>query len=267
MSNSYCATEIEEYLLYIETSTLVCSVAVSKGESILSERVVKEPKAHAKIISQLLKEVLVESEIGINDCRAVCVSSGPGSYTGLRIGVSFAKGLCYGSDKPLISVGSIELLANCAIDAIYSATSEKIDRNKHQANKEQLSAEESIEITPNSYNYIVPMIDARRMEVYTAIFTESAEQISPVEAHIIERTSFSKELEEGNVLFCGNGAQKAAQIISHPNAHFLPLDSTSSGMLRPALKKLTNEEFEDLAYFEPFYLKDFIAEISKKKLF
>jgi universal bacterial protein YeaZ len=259
MSNSYRATVFEgDYLLFIETSTLVCSVAVSKGESIFSERVVKEPKAHAKIIPHLIKEVLAESKIGIDDCRAICVSSGPGSYTGLRVGVSFAKGLCYGSDKPLISVGSLELLANYAIDTISSG---------QPTDEGQLTAEKSIEFSRDSYKYIIPMIDARRMEVYTAIFTNSAEQISPVEAHIIEQASFSKELERGGILFCGNGAQKASQIITHPNAHFLPLDSISSGMLRPALKKLMNEEFEDIAYFEPFYLKDFIAGVSTKKLF
>ena len=241
MKSYHLATECEEYLLLIETSTLVCSVAVSKGESILSERVVKEPKAHARIIPQLLKEALTESGIGINDCRAVCVSSGPGSYTGLRVGVSFAKGLCYGLSKPLISVGSLELLAHCAI--------------------------ESKEFDVNNCNYIIPMIDARRMEVYTAVFTNSGDRISPVEAHVIEQTSFSKELEEGAVLFCGNGAQKAITMITHPNAYFLPLDSTAKGMLNPALKKLINKEFENLAYFEPFYLKDFIAGISKKRLF
>jgi len=267
MSNSYRATEFGEYLIFIETSTLVCSVAVSKGESLLSERVVKEPKAHAKIIPQLLKEVLSESKIGIDDCRAVCVSSGPGSYTGLRVGVSFAKGLCYGSDKPLISVGSLELLVYCAIDTIHTVSSEEIDKKKRQTDIGQLTAEKSIVLDIDSYKYIIPMIDARRMEVYTAIFTNSAEQISPVEAHIIEQNSFSKELERGGVLFCGNGVQKASQIIAHPNAHFLPLDSISSGMLRPALKKLINEKFEDLAYFEPFYLKDFIAGVSTKKFF
>ena len=251
MEKSHLATaECEEYLLFIETSTPVCSVALSKGESILSERVIKEPKAHAKIIPQLIREVLTESAIAIEDCRAICVSSGPGSYTGLRVGVSFAKGLCYGLNKPLISVGSLDLLTHCAIDILSVQSTKK-----------------SKELTLNSLKYIIPMIDARRMEVYTAAFTNSAEQISPVEAHIIEQGSFSSELQEGGVLFCGDGAEKAAQIITHPNAHFLPLDSTARGMLRIALKKLINEEFEDLAYFEPFYLKDFIAGVSKKRLF
>ena len=230
---------VRESLIFIETSTLVCSVAISKGESIYAERVVKEPKAHARIIPQLLRESIAESGISVEECDAVCVSSGPGSYTGLRVGVSFAKGLCYGSGKPLISVGSLELLAQCAID-IKGAV---------------------------SYRYIIPMIDARRMEVYASVFSETGECITPVEAHILEHSSFLKELEEGAVLFCGDGAEKAADIITHTNAHFLPTDSKASGMLRPALKKLRNGEFEDLAYFEPFYLKDFIAGISKKRMF
>ena len=228
-------------VIFIETSTLVCSVAISKGDRICAERVVKEPKAHAKIIPQLLREVLAEAGIGIEGCEAVCISSGPGSYTGLRVGVSFAKGLCYGSGMPLISVGSLELLARCAIDAA--------------------------DFTPDRYRSIVPMIDARRMEVYTATFSGNGEGITPVEAHIITADSFSNELEEGAVLFCGDGAEKAANIITHRNASFLPLDSKASGMLHPALEKLQNGEFEDVAYFEPFYLKDFIAGISKKRLF
>ena len=228
-------------IIFIETSTLVCSVAISEDRCIRAERVIKEPKAHAKIIPQLLREVITESGIGLEECRAICVSSGPGSYTGLRVGVSFAKGLCYGSGKPLISVGSLELLANCATDMEG--------------------------FTPGKYKYIVPMIDARRMEVYTAIFSSDGKSITTVEAHIISEDSFSKELEEGAVLFCGDGAEKAANIITHPNAHFIPLDSKASGMLRPALKKIENNDFENVAYFEPFYLKDFIAGISTKKMF
>ena len=251
---------MNESLIFIETSTLVCSVAISKGESICSERVVKEPKAHARIIPQLLREVITESGITIDECSAVCVSSGPGSYTGLRVGVSFAKGLCYGSGKPLISVSSLELLAHCAINGIKTDILQPITLKSE-------TASENLYIPLKEFRYIVPMIDARRMEVYTALFSNNGDSLTPVEAHIIESDSFSKELNEGLILFCGDGAEKEAQAITHPNARFTPLDSTASGMLRPALRKLINTEFEDVAYFEPFYLKDFIAGISKKRLF
>ena len=228
-----------ERILLIETSTLTCSLALSNGLVILAQKIVREPKAHAKIVSILLRELLEETGEKLDSCDAVCVSSGPGSYTGLRVGVSFAKGLCYGAGIPLISVGSMELLAHCVIERA---------------------------ILPEGCRFIAPMIDARRMEVYTALFTDRGEEINHVEAHIITNNSFLSALEDGVVLFCGDGAQKAGTLIDHPNARFLTIDPTADGMLHIALEKLKKRQFEDLAYFEPFYLKDFIAGPLKKLL-
>lgn len=226
------------YLLLIETSTEVCSVALSAGEEIISYRVVKEAKSHARVIALLINEVLEEGGLTVDKCDAIVVSEGPGSYTGLRVGVSIAKGLCYGANKPLIAVSSLELLA-------------------------RLSAKD-IDISPGSV--IVSMIDARRMEVYAAKFDSSCNPISRVEAVILDETSFSAELSEGPVLFAGDGARKFMNVINNPNAHFSLIDADARGMVTSALKKYLLGDFVDVAYFEPFYLKDFVAGITKKRL-
>lgn len=227
-------------LLFIETSTEVCSVALSKGSELVNEIVVKEPKAHARLIAPMVESVLKKSGIDISATDAVVVSEGPGSYTGLRVGVSIAKGLCYGSGKPLIAVGSLDLLANIA--------------------SKQYSQESSL------YR-IISMIDARRMEVYTAIYDRDAARISPVEAIIIDENSFRDTLDQGLTLFCGDGVEKVRGIVNHHNALFTDINASAGGMLAPALVKFHESKFEDVAYFEPFYLKDFVAGISKKSLF
>ncbi|MEN6618958.1 MAG: tRNA (adenosine(37)-N6)-threonylcarbamoyltransferase complex dimerization subunit type 1 TsaB [Rikenellaceae bacterium] len=225
-------------LLLIETSTEVCSVALSVGEKIISFRVVKEAKSHARVIALLIKEVLKEGGTSIDECDAVAVSEGPGSYTGLRVGVSIAKGLCYGAGKPLISVSSLELLA-------------------------RLTAVEG-NIPPGAI--IVPMIDARRMEVYAASFDSLCNSLSNTEAIILDATSFSDELAKGIVIFSGDGAKKFMGITNHPNAQFRIIDADARGMVKSVLKKYSVGEFVNVAYFEPFYLKDFVAGITKKRL-
>jgi len=144
----------EPLLLYIETSTEVCSVAISSSDVVLYRKIVREPKAHARIIAPMIEDLFKEVGFGIEKCDAVVVSEGPGSYTGLRVGVALAKGLCFASRKPLISVGSLDLLANLASDIVLS-----------QKSSQEYSGVESI----------VPMIDARRMEVYTATYTKDAD--------------------------------------------------------------------------------------------
>jgi len=233
----------EPLLLYIETSTEVCSVAVSSGEVVLCRNVVREPKAHARIIAPMIYDIFKEVGFGVDKCDAIVVSEGPGSYTGLRVGVSIAKGLCFASGKPLISVGSLDLLANLASDIVLSKTS-----------LEEYSNVESI----------VPMIDARRMEVYTAIYTRDAQRVTSVEALVIDEKSFADILYRGVTLFCGDGAAKVSTMINHPNARFLSLDSIAEGMVKRAVQKFRDGTFEDVAYFEPFYLKDFIAGVSKR---
>ena len=201
--------------------------------------------------------MLAERGITLSDCDAVCVSKGPGSYTGLRVGVSTAKGLCFGAGKPLLAVGTLDTLVAQAV-----------------ASLREVSA-----TWQSDPLFIIPMIDARRMEVYTAVFT-NASPVIPSEAEgsshyiqitettpvIVYENSFAEYLEQGPVLFIGDGAGKCADVIKHPNAHFCQCHPKASSMLSPAVAALRAGKFEDVAYFEPFYLKEFVATISKKKL-
>lgn len=224
-----------ERIILIETSTALCSAALAEDGVITSYRESAAPKAHASLTAVFIQEMLAERRLTLADCDAVCVSMGPGSYTGLRVGVSTAKGLCFGSGKPLMAVGTLDTLVAQA--------------------------------ETNGYKYIIPMIDARRMEVYTAVFTPDGQQITETAPAIIDENSFIRQLEEGAVLFIGDGAGKCADVIRHPNAHFCQCHPKASAMLSPALKAYKEKRFEDVAYFEPFYLKEFVATVSKKKLF
>ena len=249
-----------ERLILIETSTALCSVALAEEGVITAYKESSAPKAHASLTAVFIQEMLNERGLTLADCDAVCVSKGPGSYTGLRVGVSTAKGLCFGSGKPLLAVGTLDTLV---AQAFSSAETE--------ANVELQSR----------YRYIIPMIDARRMEVYAAVFgapatdaiqTEPAvsqtyTQLTETAPAIIDETSFAEYLEHGPCLFIGDGAGKCADVITHPNAHFIQCQPKASSMLAPAMEAYKEKRFEDVAYFEPFYLKEFVATVSKKKLF
>lgn len=226
-------------LLLIETSTEVCSVAIGVNGEIAAQREIKEHKAHAKVISGFIMEVLDEAKLKISDCSAVVVSEGPGSYTGLRVGVSVAKGICYGASLPLIAVSSLELIARLALEKC---------------------------VAPEIPYKIVPMIDARRMEVYTAIFDHNYKQLTRTEAYVLSEESYSDILSEGKVIFTGDGSDKFKSIAGHPNAIFVDGYASARGMIAPAMEKYERSEFADVAYFEPFYLKDFIAGVSKRSL-
>ena len=237
-----------ERIILIETSTALCSVALAENGAVVDYRESSAPKAHASLTAVFIQEMLDCRGLTVNDCDAVCVSMGPGSYTGLRVGVSTAKGLCFGARKPLIAVGTLDTLVAQASDAA-------------------------------DYKYIVPMIDARRMEVYTATFVHCTNvptgcssdsgwrQTTETAPMIIDENSFADILADGHVLFIGDGAGKCADVIKHPNAHFCQCHPKASSMLSPALKAYKEKRFEDVAYFEPFYLKEFVATVSKKKLF
>jgi tRNA threonylcarbamoyladenosine biosynthesis protein TsaB len=228
----------EPLILLIETSTELCSVAISKGDSILKYRSEIGNKAHAKSLAPIVESLLNDLGISIKDLSAIAISEGPGSYTGLRVGVSFAKGICYASNIPLISISSLESVAQNAINL---------------ASKNDIS-----------YQYIIPMIDARRMEVYSCIYNKKMEVTHPIEAKIIDDSSFSDILKDNKVLFCGNCTKKVESVINNKNAHFIDTQANALGMLKCALIKYNLNQFEDTAYFEPFYLKDFIPGISKK---
>ena len=220
-------------LILIETSTALCSVALAENGAVTAYRESSAPKAHASLTAVFVQEVLAERGLKLSDCDAICVSKGPGSYTGLRVGVSTAKGLCFGSGKPLLAVGTLDTLVAQA---------------------------------EGDYKFIIPMIDARRMEVYAAVF-ENGAQVTQTEPVIVDENSFSEYLEQGSCLFIGDGAGKCADVIKHPNAHFRQCNPKASAMLFPAMNAYNEKRFEDVAYFEPFYLKEFVATVSKKKLF
>ena len=206
-----------------------------------------------------VQEVLAERGIGLNDCDAVCVSMGPGSYTGLRVGVSTAKGLCFGSGKPLIAVGTLDtLVAQASAPAEAEAN---VEPQSGLYPRATASVGAGVE-----FRYVIPMIDARRMEVYAAVF-ENGKQITETAPAIIDENSYAEYLEQGPCLFIGDGAGKCADVIKHPNATFCQCHPKASSMLAPAQEALKENRFEDVAYFEPFYLKEFVATVSKKKLF
>ena len=228
-----------ENIILIETSTALCSTALVENGVLTSYRESSAPKAHASLTAVFIQEMLDERGSTLADCDAVCVSKGPGSYTGLRVGVSTAKGLCFGSGKPLIAVGTLDTLVAQALEAVPD-------------NVEGLK-------------FIIPMIDARRMEVYAAVF-ENGTQITETSPVIVDETSFAEYLEHGPCLFIGDGAGKCADVIKHPNAHFHQCWPKASAMLTPAIEAYKEKRFEDVAYFEPFYLKEFVATVSKKKL-
>lgn len=228
-------------IILIETSTALCSVALAEDGVVTAYRESSAPKAHASLTAVFVQEVLEERGVTLADCDAVCVSMGPGSYTGLRVGVSTAKGLCFGAGKPLLAVGTLDTLVAQSFSP----------------------AEAEANVDPR---YIVPMIDARRMEVYAAVF-ENGKQITETAPAIIDENSYAEYLEQGPVLFIGDGAGKCADVIKHPNAHFCQCHPKASAMLQLALEAYRKQDFKDVAYFEPFYLKEFVATVSKKKLF
>ena len=221
---------MSEKILMIETSTECCSVALSDGAQIVAARINETPRQHASQLAPYIREVLQETGLTAGDLDAVAVSEGPGSYTGLRVGVSTAKGLCFGAGKPLLGIDTLQILASQA---------------------------------EGSFDRIVAMIDARRMEVYAAPFDRDGNKLDETRAVILDANSFRQELEAGTVLFIGTGTEKFRHICPHPNATFRECYPLATAMLRPALAALQKKEFKDVAYFEPFYLKDFVAGVSK----
>jgi tRNA threonylcarbamoyladenosine biosynthesis protein TsaB len=212
---------------------------LARDAQIAALRENKEGRAHAQLVAPFINEILHEQNCTIADIDAVVVSEGPGSYTGLRVGVSTAKGICFGAQKPLIAVNSLLSLVHAAIDS-------------HEL--------------PSPGCLIAPMIDARRMEVYTALFDAQGNQLSGITAEIIDEKSFAGTLARQPVLFIGDGAGKCQKLLQHPNALFAGVTATAAGMLLPALDAFAQKKFVDAAYFEPLYLKDFVTTVAKKKI-
>ena len=217
------------YILNIETSTKACSVALHKnGELIVSREDVTTNFSHSEKLLKFISELFSDAKLSLSDLDAIAVSMGPGSYTGLRIGVSTAKGLCYGLDIPLISISTLKAM----------------------------SFGMALEIKADLY---CPMIDARRMEVYSAFFDINNTEVRKIQADIIDENSYKKELEK-KVVFFGDGSEKLIEKIKDKNAIFVSdIHPSAKNMGLLSYQKFTKSLFEDLAYFEPFYLKDFVA--------
>jgi tRNA threonylcarbamoyladenosine biosynthesis protein TsaB len=224
-------------ILHIETSTEVCSALLSSSDRILVEKICFTPQSHAAELPVFLQEILDFARKNAFMPQAVAVSAGPGSYTGLRIGVSSAKGICYGLNIPLLAVDTLKIIAKAA----KKLFDEKI--------------------------FFSPMIDARRMEVYTALFDENLQNILPTEPKIIDKNFLNFELNKSKIVFCGNGSNKCKEIIKHDNAIFLDnIIPLCANMIDDANRRFEERHFEDAAYFEPCYAKDFAATTPKNFL-
>jgi len=230
-------------ILNIETSTELCSVCLADKYTLLSKRNSFDEKSHASQLTIFIEEIFAEFKISVSDLSAIAVSQGPGSYTGLRIGVSTAKGIAYAADKPLIAVDSYNAMANAVKQQIFN-------------NKDFVS------------NYLLcPMIDAKRMEVYTSLYNSDLETIEKINAKIIDENSFTDLLSKQRIYFFGNGSDKFKNIIKSENAVFVEnIFSYSEYMIQQSYTAFQNQKFEDIAYFEPFYLKDFVASLPKKNI-
>lgn len=228
-------------ILNIETSTSVCSVTLSHDSKIISEKISYETNSHSRLLARFIDEIFIENNINPKELNAIAVSKGPGSYTGLRIGVSTAKGLAYSLEKPLIAVDTLQIMA------------------------ENIISENKNLLTNNPI--LCPMIDARRMEVYTAFYDSENNKISETTNLIIDEHSFLTPLHSRQFIFFGDGAEKCKQKITHANAIFIDkIFPLAKYMVKFSENKFLNKEFVDLAYFEPFYLKPFIATKPKNML-
>ena len=226
-------------IILIDTSTALCSAALCEDGVVTASRCSGEGRSHASLCAPFVDEILKERGLDVRGCDAVCVSAGPGSYTGLRVGVSTAKGLCFGGGLKLLSISTLDVLVATALrDGLAEGC-----------------------------KYIVPMIDARRMEVYSALYSAQGERLSEIEPAIIDEGSYAAQLQQGPVLFIGDGAQKCSALIASPNARFHQCCPDAAAMAGAAVKEYNEKRFKDIAYFEPFYLKQFVATVSSKKLF
>lgn len=232
-------------ILCIETGTDICSVGIAENGELVSLRESDEGRDHARKVGVFVDEILKENRLDPDDLDAVAVGKGPGSYTGLRIGVSFAKGLCYGLRKPLVAVGSLDALAEVA-------------REDYEAGILAVDGWDGA--------YLCPMVDARRMEVYAQVFDVEGRPQSEVSAEVVDGGSFPAFRGQGRpfVIF-GSGARKCADIL--PDAVCVEVTPSARGLARLAQQALDEGRTEDIAYFEPFYLKDFVVTTSRKKLF
>ena len=227
-------------ILSIETSTDVCSVAVSEDGGCIFQQEDHTGPNHAERLGTFVDEALSFADNHAIPLDAVAVSCGPGSYTGLRIGVSMAKGVCYGRDVKLIAVPTLELLC---VPVLL---------------REQVAEADAL---------LCPMLDARRMEVYAQLFDRSLREVRPIHADMVEAETYREYLDSRPVYFFGNGAMKCREVVRHPNARVIEgVEALAKNMFPLAEKRMAEGRFEDVAYFVPFYLKDFVAKQPRKLL-
>ncbi|SDM47862.1 tRNA (adenosine(37)-N6)-threonylcarbamoyltransferase complex dimerization subunit type 1 TsaB [Kriegella aquimaris] len=222
-------------ILNLETASTNCSVSIAKDGELLAIKEHDTPNySHAEQLHVFIEKVLHDASISFEELSAVAVSKGPGSYTGLRIGVSAAKGLCFSLDVPLISISTLRSMA--------------------------------YQVESGTYDFVIPMLDARRMEVYSAIFDQSGKEVRETRAQIIDQNAFQELEGKGKVLLIGSGADKCKQVLAYPNFSF-NTDAVPSAkeMTKLSYAKFLEKDFENVAYFEPYYLKDFILNAGKKK--
>lgn len=244
-------------ILHIETATKVCSVALSQSGRLIGLKESMEKNAHSSLITVYIDELMKSAGLDYSSLDAVSVSKGPGSYTGLRIGVSTAKGICFGIGKPLIAVGTLQAMA---VGMKNEMTSQS---NSHRS---EIIAPAPEEMSSRPILFC-PMIDARRMEVYSALYDQELQPVRETKAEIIHEDSFSEYFKDHIVRFAGDGAEKCRPVLGHhSNARFLENFSPSAKyMIHLAEARFEHSEFENVAYFEPFYLKDFIPGIPRVK--
>ena len=222
----------------IETSGAACSAALSRGGQVAGSVAIDDSNRQSSMLVPAIQSLFKQCSVPVSECDAVAVSSGPGSYTGLRVGVSTAKGLCYGLGKPLIAVPTLEVLLAEAMSSGQCAGAD----------------------------FYVPMLDARRMEVYQAVYDNGGKCVEEVSAKVLDEQSYSGLLAAGKVVFIGTGARKYADAFPHPNGIYVPAVPKAAFMASAAQAAFDAGMFEDVAYFEPFYLKEFVAIVKKNPI-
>ena len=243
-------------LILIETAASMLSTAIVEDGRIICSLESDEPRSQAAMTAPFIKQMLDQAGLKARDCDAVCVSKGPGSYTGLRVGVSTAKGIAFGAGIPLIGIGTLDILVQQGLEAL---------RNGLSAENGEIAMPSN---APSGVDFIVPLIDARRMEVYTAVYDGTGKRLTEIAPRIIDSHSFEAEIgPSASVLYIGDAADKCREPLTRDGASFLQTFPKATAMAPLATAAYNAKQFEDVAYFEPFYLKDFIATVSQKKLF
>lgn len=239
-------------ILNIDTATDFASICLSKDNDVLCYAENREQKNHASFLQPAIQNLVQNAGYTLNNIDAIAVTIGPGSYTGLRVGLASAKGLCFALNKPLIALNTLQVIANSVVGNLELV----ISKNTIMPNSQFP--------IPNSQFLFCPMIDARRMEVFTALYNANLNEVLPTQALILDEKSFAVELMENKMVFCGNGSDKFQNILKNNNASFSSVEYSAKNMVSLSYKKFMEKDFADLAYSSPFYGKEFYTTTPKK---